>query len=38
MNESLFHLSYIVLLGVLLALGLGWMGWLIYHRRKRKAR
>ncbi len=38
MNKSLFHLSYIVLLGGLLALGLIWMGWWTYHRRKRKIR
>lgn len=38
MNESLFHLSYIIVLGALLAAGLVAMGWMIYHRRKRKIR
>jgi hypothetical protein len=38
MNESLFHLSYIILFGVLLAAGLVAMGWMIYHRRKKKIR
>lgn len=37
-EEKMVHLAYIILLGALLALGLVWMGWLIYHRRKRKIR
>lgn len=38
MSEDMVHLLYIILLGVLLALGLVAMGWFVYHRRRRKIR
>ncbi|SFF19383.1 hypothetical protein SAMN05216378_5388 [Paenibacillus catalpae] len=38
MSEEMVHLLYIILLGGLLGLGLVWLGWYVYHRRKRKIR
>ncbi|MBB3108649.1 hypothetical protein FHS18_000677 [Paenibacillus phyllosphaerae] len=38
MSESLVHLYYIIVLGALLALGIGGMAWFVYHKRKRRAR
>ncbi|TYP70200.1 PEP-CTERM sorting domain-containing protein [Paenibacillus methanolicus] len=35
---SLYHLYYIIIFSVLLALGIGGMAWFVFHRRKRKAR